>query len=254
MILRSRFVNVYASKVLAPLAAGLTVKLLIGGPHLLSARLFVIAAFLLFALFMLSLAVMEVRDGTIRYCRLFKWRTITKEEISEVRVEWEPFIASMRLRKYLLPWGRLYFLLDANSNTNPFGKGKYPLIKYLSKTTLSEDQSVSIPDLPTDRFLKLRSLAAAAAGFILGCLTTFLPSNSSVLHDSFHGYENVHGLNSFLRWLMDLFGNPVVAFAIFVMFMILAIFKYRRPNALIYAFCAGCAMAYPFLYLIRKLA
>jgi hypothetical protein len=80
------------------------------------------------ALFGASLAIVEVRGGVLRYRRLFRWKTIPKDDIVSARIVWGPFIGSMRLKRFVFPWGRLYFVLDANSDPNQadhLGSGLY---------------------------------------------------------------------------------------------------------------------------------
>ena len=96
--------------------------------------------FLIFALFGSSLAIVRVRDGVVSYRRLFRWTRISKDEIVSAGVAWPPFIGSIRLNRYLFPWGRLYFLLDQSSNPNPFGKGEYPMLRYIRKHLIRGDQ------------------------------------------------------------------------------------------------------------------
>src|SRR5690242_6287356 len=66
--------------------------------------------FLIFAVFGASLAIVRVRDGVVSYRRLFRWTRIPKDAIVSARVAWPPSIGSIRLDRYLFPWGRLYFL------------------------------------------------------------------------------------------------------------------------------------------------
>lgn len=76
-------------------------------------HLFVLVPFLLMTLFGISLAVVEVSDEGIRYRRFSDWRSLSFDEItscgfSKVRLG----IGYIRLRHYLWPWGKLYFILD----------------------------------------------------------------------------------------------------------------------------------------------
>ena len=86
---------------------------------------------LLFAGFQASLAVVKVADGVVRYRRLFKWKEIRIEEVVSAKAEGQPFIGSIQLRKPILPWGRLYFVLDKNTESNPFRRGEFPVLRCL---------------------------------------------------------------------------------------------------------------------------
>src|SRR5258707_4808540 len=120
MTLRSRRTNVFLTNVWAPILC-ILFAMVVGRGYdgFLGRNFFLACPFLVFALFCFSIARVEVRDGVLRYRRLLEWRTIPRDEILEARVEWAPFIGSVRLKKFLFPWGRLYFALDANSNSIP---------------------------------------------------------------------------------------------------------------------------------------
>ena len=81
------------------------------------------------ALFHASLAVVQVPDGRIRYRRLFSWKQLPYDEIADCGVAWGIGIGYLRLRHFLFPWGRLYFVLDRNEKL--FGRGEFPLLSYI---------------------------------------------------------------------------------------------------------------------------
>jgi hypothetical protein len=77
-------------------------------------HLFVLVPIFLGAVFRASLAVIEIPDGTIRYQRSFNWRELPYDEIvccdvSRLSVG----IGYISLKRFLWPWGKLYFILDA---------------------------------------------------------------------------------------------------------------------------------------------
>ena len=87
--------------------------------------------FVILALFGLSVAIVEVRDDILRYRRFVKWRAIARHDIIGARIEAPPIIGSLRLNKFLFPWGRLYFALDRNMSPKPFGEGEYPALNHI---------------------------------------------------------------------------------------------------------------------------
>lgn len=65
------------------------------------------------SLFRASLAVVEAEDDNIRYRRLSVWRKLSFDEVascgpSKAGLE----IGYIRLKRFLGPWGNLYFILD----------------------------------------------------------------------------------------------------------------------------------------------
>jgi len=104
---------------------------------------------LLLAVFHLSVAVVELRGGIIRYRRLFKWAEIQSEEVLSARPVWPPLIGSIKLKKFVFPWGRLYFVLDKNRESNPFRRGLFPLLRYLNEEEpYTNSQSSAVPTEP----------------------------------------------------------------------------------------------------------
>jgi len=94
------------------------------------AQLIFLVPLILGMLFYASLAVLQIPDGTIRYRRLFRWRTISYDEIVECRISWAIFgIGSLRLKQFVFPWGKLYFVLDKTDRF--FGRGTHPLVRYI---------------------------------------------------------------------------------------------------------------------------
>src|ERR1700729_1597490 len=69
-------------------------------------------AFFVASFFFASLAVVEVRDGKLRYRRFLRWTEIPREQVVAGGTVWPPFIGYICLRAFAPPWGRLYFVLD----------------------------------------------------------------------------------------------------------------------------------------------
>jgi hypothetical protein len=83
-----------------------------------------------------DLAEIEVRSGNLRYRRLFRWRPLSKGEIVDVRVDLPHFVGSLRLHRFVFPWGRLYFVLD--QSLSPF-RTETPLLLYFQGRGASKD-------------------------------------------------------------------------------------------------------------------
>ena len=96
------------------------------------AQLIVLVPLILGMLFYTSLAVLQIPDGTIRYRRLHRWRKLTYDEVVECGISWGiSGIGYVRLKRFLFPWGKLYFVLDQNEKL--FGRGIHPLLRYIQE-------------------------------------------------------------------------------------------------------------------------
>jgi hypothetical protein len=93
------------------------------------AGLFVLVFVFLLSMFRASLAVIEIPDGTIRYRRVFKWRELPYAEIVSCDVSRAGVgIGYIRLKYFLWPWGKLYFILDEH-----MGRGRLPLLDFIQE-------------------------------------------------------------------------------------------------------------------------
>src|ERR1700691_4850237 len=53
--------------------------------------------------FQLSLAVVEVKDGVLRYRRFIKWTTIDRAEVVSCGLVWPPFTGYIKLKHFVPP-------------------------------------------------------------------------------------------------------------------------------------------------------
>ena len=224
VILRSDPFGVFLLKVVGPAFCVVVSLSLISryfsGWNLLNASLFLIAAW-----FGASLAIVEVRGDVLRYRRLFKWTIIPEGDIVSARVVCGG-VGSMRLKRFVFPWGRLYFVLDANSEPNPFRKEEFPLLRYMRKEPIRE----AAPESATRA--KLRQVIAAVAGALAGLLYMRFSRPAPQERSPIAVIEIVFQIYH----LLEKFG---VGYIFFVVFTLLAIYRYRRRDAWIYAFLAG---------------
>jgi hypothetical protein len=237
--LRSQSRNVFLVKLWGPLLC-VVGSLLVSGEEFPSRGFLLAFPFLIAALFGASLAILEVRGGVLCYRRLFKWTTIRDNEIVSARVEWPPVIGSIRLNRLKFPWGRLYFVLDASSDPNPFHKGEYALLRYINKEPISQEQDWSPAK---DHRVKFKLLIAMAAGALFyGLSQIILPS--SVSQPGLSQPEGSHRpvLIELLERGVRLLGNFEVILVLSAVFVFLAVYRRRRPDAWIFAFLAGLAL------------
>lgn len=240
VILRSDRSKVFISKVWGPIL-WVAASLLLFGREFPGWRFLLVSPFLIAALFEASLAIVEVRDGVVRYRRLFKWTIVPEGDIVSARVVWHPFIASMRLKRFLFPWGRLYFILDGE--LNPFRKGEYDLLRYVRKEPIIEDQDAEKWNSQKARAAKLKLVAAAVAGaFFYLVSQLFLSWRFS----RFEPPQPVHSPGPVAIEIMWQISQVLTSFEVLcigsAVFTLLAIYKYRRPGAWIYAFMAGTVL------------
>jgi len=66
----------------------------------------------LWASFNLSAAQVRVDDQHLRYRRFLRWKRIPYEEIRECKVAWAPSMGCIKLRRFVPPWGKIYFVLE----------------------------------------------------------------------------------------------------------------------------------------------
>ncbi len=185
------------------------------------------------AAFYLSLAVVQLNNGVLRYRRFLDWTTLDRDDVVSSGRALHPLVGYMRLKRFLLPWGRLYFVLDPSLDPNPFHRGDYTLLRHLKGQ----------PAPPADRAandssLGPRLLTAALLGSVLSFLLLRLSGRQPL------------PVNPQSRWtalpvtLRDLLGSPWVTMALCVVFFVLAAYRCHRPQALTYAFVAGGSLAW----------
>jgi hypothetical protein len=243
--LRSQPRNVFLAKLWGPLLC-VVGSLLVFGEDFPSRRFLLASPFLIAALFGASLAILEARDGVFYYRRLFKWTPIRDDEIVSGRVEWPPVIGSMRLNRLMFPWGRLYFVLDANSDPNPFHKGEYALLRYINKEPIPQHQERSPAN---DRVLKFKLFIAALAGaFFYSLLRYILPSTISQDQLSQPAGSHRPVLLEVSERILSLTGNFEVTLVLSAVFVFLAVYRRRRPDAWTFAFLAGVSLPHILLH------
>lgn len=208
-------------------------------------RLIVLCPTMLAAAFFLSLATVEVRDGVLRYKRFFKWKTIDEKTILGCGELMAGTIGCLRLSYPVLPWKRLYFVLDARPQLSPFTLGDSLLLEYLKHPGhhIKEDPS---PTAPTPRSLSNRalllvSLAATTFSFLIRFLFPPLPPyavrvlspNASLPALIFANFERLY-----FRFITSF----PAALALCALFIALTAYMRRRPDAWIYALISGFAI------------
>ena len=103
------------------------------GKYVLTWRIVFIFPSVFAALFLSSLAVVQLRDGTLRYKRFFKWTVINRGEVVGSGVTLLGAIGYVR--HHVSPWGKLFFVLDRNLSPNPFRVREYALLRCLGGDT-----------------------------------------------------------------------------------------------------------------------
>ena len=71
--------------------------------------------FLLLALLYLSAAQIRIEHNGVRYRRIWHWKRVPYERIVKVRVSFLPGLGFLKFTDILLPWGKLYYVLEEPS-------------------------------------------------------------------------------------------------------------------------------------------
>lgn len=197
---------------------------------------------LLIAFFLASLAVIEVNDGVLRYRFLFRWRQLPSENLIGAKVIWPPFIASIQLKTPVFPWGRLYFVLDRNTESNPFRQGEFPIINFINSGESHIGSDTSTPN-NVSRLASFSFIQAMGIG-ILSCVVFFYLTPSDYLQGRHIPLETGMPMvlriqSELVKWLQAL---PLqLAGLVFITY--LAIRRRRTADAWLYGFLSGFGLA-----------
>lgn len=199
-------------------------------------RLLVICPALVAAFFFLSLANLDAADGVLRYRRFLKWVAIEPSEVRGSGVAWPGMVGYVRLHRYVVPWKKLYFVLDQR----PWGANSR-LLDYLGNKKRSQDDRQAFPPPAWSSHLGL--YLAAGIG-ILACLTAFYLTPASYLQDRFS--KPTTDMPTLLKTLFQLAGwfHTLVAEITGAAAMALLVLSRRgKPEAWLYAFLSGFGVA-----------
>jgi hypothetical protein len=225
--------------------------------NLLTRNFFLASPFLVAAFFGWSIAVIEVNNGIVRYRHLFKWTTIPHDEILDARLEWAPFVASVRLQRFHFPWGRMYFFLDANASANPF-RDEYPLLNYICNHSGSDSQNVPTDKGPSEESgsNKMVLVIAAITGSIVYAIAywlkdSLLPGITS--HGIAHPSHMILPTLGIVSQVSNVLGSFQTQVACFVICASLAVFRRHSHYAPISSFLAGFSIPYVVLHVSSML-
>lgn len=165
--LQSRFANVLNIKLLMPVIF-LIPALSILAEDYGTWRLVFTFPLIVVSMFGVSIATVKVQGGVLRYRRFFTWTAIHDDEIKDAGTVWPPFIGYLRLNRSVLPWGRIYFALDAKSDANPFHRGDYPLISYIKNKSTRPNNNIE------SNVFKRRYLRFYVLSFLAGLVPTLM--------------------------------------------------------------------------------
>ena len=122
--------TVFTIKIWAPLLIAAGIALFERDSHGWRACLAFPAIGLLF--FFVTLAVLELDLRGVRYKRFFTWVAIEQSEIDRCGAIWPPFVGYVKLKHFVFPWGRIYFVLDRNVARGPFWRSDFGLLRALN--------------------------------------------------------------------------------------------------------------------------
>lgn len=193
---------------------------------------------LLLAAFYGSLAFVEVVDGVVRYRRFIKWKEIRRDDILGARAIWPPFIGSIHLKKSIGPWGRLYFLLDKNTESNPFRRGEFPILQRLnSEKSKNPEQTSSRAPLISPQVSRL--MLAAFVGILAYLMVLYLTPGNLLQSGSFRASANTPTM---MRVQLELAGwmhSLPVQLGGLAIVAIMAVKRRNRLDGWLYGFLSG---------------
>ncbi len=231
---RSSASNVWIFKIWAPLL-WLIWGVALFRHDIFSVRILGCIPFVLALIFHLSLAIVRIRDGRIRYRMLFSWSVVELRDVISSGVVWPPFIGYVRLRHSQPPWGRMFFLLDSGSGRRSAQQKGYGILGYLHRAHELVPVSISPAGGRDIRYGRL--ILAWACGILASFIRVFLSSaiapdgNGSVTYHS-------HLIEAALRAL-SVIGSPQLAIPLLAAFALLTAFFRDRQSAWSFAFLAG---------------
>lgn len=234
--LKSSLANLIIAKFGFPIIVAPVPLLLIFSANITRWGALVMSVVLLAAAFMASLAILEISSGALRYKRFFRWKGIEEGDIVRSGCLWPPFIGYIKLTRFVFPWGRIYFALDGNLQSNPFRRGQYPLLLYLqqkSELALRDRAESKGPTRPG------ALVAAACVGALFSGFCLLLQTPRPIrLPDRASGELAVLLVKS-MRVYATVTGNFLFNLIVMAGLGFMAIRRLRSRTAWIYAFLSG---------------
>jgi hypothetical protein len=128
----------------------------------------------LLACFLLTAAQIRPERDCLRYRRFRKWRDLPYREVLKCEVGTFPGLGFLKLRNFLPPWGKLYFVIETHDGWPPRGER---LALYINERALGKVVSREPPDLTpqprTTRQDRLRCFGALVVGLPIGAVSAF---------------------------------------------------------------------------------
>jgi len=124
---------------------------------------------LLWGFFSFTIAEVRAGEAQLSYRRLFRWRAIAYSEIVGCGIAWMPSVGSLKLRRPLLPWGKLYFVLPGSGFEFAWRGGQTEFTRWVNfkirgePVELPVEEAASTEDI---RIGKKRCALFAALGFV----------------------------------------------------------------------------------------
>jgi hypothetical protein len=227
--------NVWLLKFWAPLFL-LTWTVAIFKDDVFRIRIIASAPFVLAFVFHISLAAVRIRDGRIGYRRFLQWKPLLLTDVVSSGVIWPPFIGSLCLRKSLLPWGRLFFILDPESARPSSRRDGLGILGYLQQKQQPAADSVR----PMDDVGGVRYGRLIIAG-VCGALTSFIRVylSQAVAPGTTERTKYLPPVVESATRALACIGSRQLAIPLLVGFVLLTIFLRNWKSAWSFAFLAG---------------
>ena len=218
------------------------------GKNALTWRFVFVIPFVALAFFLLSLGIVRISNGTVRYRRFFRWTTIGANEVVDRGLVWPGVIGYVRLNHRVRPWGRLYIVLDESFPSSPFPGGGHALLKHLGGRGVPQQDESSTTGNARRFPSNLVSLIAGFAGILFYLVWRLI---------SDHGLKSPFGTTEapgdlVLLRFFHLLGTFQVTLVFFSIFAFLAVYKRHQDKSWTFAFLTGGLLAHAlFLWLTR---
>jgi hypothetical protein len=206
---------VFVSKMVAPalLAFAGAVTLIGSGRPVI---LFFSGPLLLLATFLASAAQIRPERDRLRYRRFLKWEELPYSAIVRCEVGAWPGVGFLKLRRFLPPWGKLYFVIETHDGWPPRGT---QLAEFINAKAQGAFVTPEVPSLtaPT-RTLKqdrVRCLWAFVGGIAIGLLTA--ATSHSLVPAGIPQPPTVAFLRHSMEWPWSLLTASLLALGVLVL-------------------------------------
>lgn len=199
-----------------------------------------VALFAMAGFFLFTLAVIMPTNDNLQYRRFIRWHTINYDEIVECNRSILPVVGYLKLKQFLSPWGKLYFVFSTPSAPF-FGRSEQgKVLIYIQDKMAGKVEESASPEENTKTGTSDReghaSMKVCALWAVLGfgwvvLLRLALGFQTAIPTPSVFSHENMLYRLGLAWWKLgtQLLDWPVNLFVVLVLFVVLTTaIKFRR--------------------------